>query len=162
MRALIAYYTRSGNTEKVGRTIGDILTSYGVKVDYEKIRPLKQYNYFKSGLMAFLRREVPILNTNLDVREYDIVIIGTPVWVSNPAPPVNSYLSDVEGTHGKKIAVFATMVAAGGKKVIRRISDIIQAKGAMVIEGLYIPAGDILSADMVKAKAEDFVKLIMK
>lgn len=56
--------------------------------------------------------EIRLLNTDFDLSNYDLVIIGTPVWAGNPALPCLSYLKRVEDNGEKRIALFLTGMRA--------------------------------------------------
>ena len=46
--------------------------------------------------------------------DYDIIFIGTPVWVWNYAPPLRSFFSQIK-LNSKKIALFCTNGGQRGK-----------------------------------------------
>jgi len=53
----------------------------------------------------------PLKPVNFDAASFDLIILGTPVWASSPAPAMKAFLSQTK-LSGKKIALF--MCHAGG------------------------------------------------
>jgi flavodoxin len=111
--------------------------------------------------MAVFRKEVPILNASLDVSSYDIVVIGSPVWACSTAPPVRSFIVDVEGLKGKKVAAFTTMYRGGGSLVVKCISAAARKKGASFAAGVCLSIEECLNNNVIKSKIKDFVKLLI-
>ena len=107
MKILVAFYSRHGNTKKVGEKIAKIL-----KADIEEIRDLKDrsklINWFESSFDEELRTTTKIFLTKNNSLDYNLVIIGTPIW-SGVSPPVKAYLSK---NKFKKTAFFSTFGAS--------------------------------------------------
>jgi flavodoxin len=105
MKTLIVFYSRTGITKKVARTILKEL-----KCDYEEILDIKSrkgiLGYLKSGKEAATKKLPEIKKTKRDPSKYDLVIIGTPVWVGTMAGPIRTYISK---NKFKKVAFFCTM-----------------------------------------------------
>lgn len=106
MKTLIVYFSRDGHTKKVAEYI-----SVKLGADIEEITEPEK----RGGLMGYLRsgREssqgaTPKINPpKNNSSEYDLVVLGTPVWAGNVASPVRTYLKE-QGSGIKKIAFFCT------------------------------------------------------
>ena len=104
MKSLVVYFSRSGNTELVARKISEELGS-----DIEEIRDNKK----RKGLIGFTGAVInPKGSTTIEEIEkrpgdYDLVIIGTPVWWYTCAPAVTCYMKQY-GNEIKKAAFFYT------------------------------------------------------
>ena len=92
MKTLVAFYSRTGNTKKVGHEI-----SKHTKADIDEIIDKKD----RSGIIGWLgggRDTFFKKKTDIDFKkrpeEYDLVIIGTPIWVATATPAVKRYLKD--------------------------------------------------------------------
>lgn len=139
-KILIAYYSWSGNTEKIAlklqkATGGDVFA----------IRPLEEYPSDYQRTVQQAKKEiaegfVPEIAGDVDLAPYDVVLLGTPNWWSTAAPPVSSFLRKKDFT-GKTVAPFSTH---GGGGMARTVSDMASlCKNAHVLEGLSIyNAGD--------------------
>lgn len=162
MKVLIAYYSKSGNTEKAAKIINDIITEKGVQVTIQKIKPLREEGLIAGTLKAITRFEVPIMNQDLDVSKYDLVIVGTPMWAASPAPAVNSYLADITGLNGKDTALFVSSGTNYGRFAARSMASKIQKKGGK-IKGLCTFAREDVSSDTaLRSIVKNFIRTILK
>ena len=111
MKALVIYYSRTGRTKKVAEIISDILSC-----DIEEIVDTKKITgplgFFHSGRQAIKKKLTVIKNTEKEPSEYDIVIIGTSVWVNTMSTPVMTYL-DQNWKYFNKVAFFCTYGGTG-------------------------------------------------
>lgn len=118
MKTLVVYYSRTEKTEQIAKMIQKELGS-----DIESINPKKNYKgpigFMKGGFEASSKRLSNIEEPKNNVSDYDLVIIGTPVWASTMASPVRSYLMKNEGKFNK-VALFAT---AGGSGIESTLED---------------------------------------
>ncbi len=111
LKSLVVYYSRTGNARFVAETI-----AAEVGADVEEIIDQKK----RSGPLGFLAggsdarrgKETVISPTTKSPAEYDLIIVGTPVWASRPSPAIVTYLKRND-LSGKKVAFFFTR---GGKK----------------------------------------------
>jgi len=107
MKILVTFYSRHGHTKKVGEKIAKILGA-----DIEEIIDKKDRNrlvsWFASAFDEELRTPTKILPLKKNPSNYNLVIIGTPIW-SGIAPPIETYLSK---NKFKKVAFFATFGAS--------------------------------------------------
>ena len=79
MKALVAYYSESGNTEKLARAIYD-----GINVPEKEIMPISEEN----------------------AKDYDVIFVGFPVQASSVPAKVEKFVKNVP--EGKKLAFFVT------------------------------------------------------
>jgi len=111
MKILIIFYSRTGNTKKVGQEIAKNL-----KANIEEIIPLENYfgilGYIKASVEALFKKMPQINKIKKNPFEYDLVVIGTPTWAHTMASPIRTYLS---GNKFKKVAFFCTYGGIYGK-----------------------------------------------
>ena len=124
-RALVAYYSRSGNTRRVAEVIAGELGA-----DLEPITDRTE----RHGLLGYLRaardairgRGTAIGEPVHNPAAYDLVVVGTPVWASSVTPAIRTYLARHAGrlpdaalflTHGGtgRERVFSQMTALCGR-----------------------------------------------
>ena len=112
MKILIMFYSRDGHTRKTAEMIANAL-----KADMDQIIDKKS----RKGLLGFLRagydatRGKPTdITFTKDADEYDLIIIGTPVWNGRITPAVRTYLTKNKGKI-KKCAFFVTCAGRAGK-----------------------------------------------
>lgn len=110
MKSLVVYYTRTGNARFVAETI-----AAEIGADVEEVVDMKK----RSGILGWLGagkdakqgKETQIAPTKKSPKDYDLIIVGTPVWAARPTPAITTYLKKND-LSGMKVAVFFTQ---GGK-----------------------------------------------
>jgi flavodoxin len=115
MKSLVVYYSRTGKTKLVAEAIAAELGS-----DIEEIIDLKNRDG-KIGWMGATRdasseKETQIAPPKKVPSDYDLIIIGTPVWAFNLTPAIRTYLKKNDLT-GKKVALFFTLGIRLGQTV---------------------------------------------
>jgi flavodoxin len=107
VKSLVVYYTRSGNTKFVAETIAAELGS-----DLEEIVDLKKragkLGWILAGKDSTQEKETKIAPTKLAPTDYDLIVIGTPIWAWKPTPAIRTYIAK-NNLSGKKVALFLTM-----------------------------------------------------
>lgn len=119
-KQLVAYYSWTGNTAKVAKLLAETLSA-----DIEEILEVKP----RSGLLSFMatvvdsvpKRSPPILQATINVADYDVVILGCPIWASNMATPMRTYIMQ-ENPRIKHVALFCTLGGSGGKLALARMA----------------------------------------
>ncbi len=116
---LVVFYSRTGITRKVAETV-----ALQCGCDIEVIREMDGrsglFNYLRSGYEAVTKKLPDIIPTLKDPADYDITILGTPVWGSNIASPMRSYIMRKKNRFNH-VAAFCTMGGSGGDKVLNDI-----------------------------------------
>ena len=132
MKALVAYYSRTGNTKKVAEAIAKAVTA-----DTEEIISIKKrkglFNYLLSGREAMRKISAKIEPVKKNPEDYDIVIIGTPIWGFAVSSPIRAYAEYCKGKV-KKTAFFSTAGGSSAKNTFNDLSSIIGIKPCGTIE----------------------------
>lgn len=106
MKALVVYFSRTGNTKKIAESIAEELGC-----DIEEIVDTKNRSgalgYMHSGKDAMRKSLTKIKDMKYDPSEYDLAIIGTPVWVGKLSTPVRTFIHQYTDQLSK-VAFFAT------------------------------------------------------
>ena len=114
MKILIVYYSRTNVTKMIAEKLQKEL-----KCDIEEITDNGNYNgklgYLKGGMTASMSRTSDINPIAKNPSDYDLVIVGTPVWASNIATPVFTYLMKYRDQINK-MASFCTCISSGWEK----------------------------------------------
>lgn len=106
MRTLIVYYSRTGTTAIVARALANRLDADMTEISCAR---------YAGGILRYLRAGYDSVRGNLPeieisafaAAEYDLVLIGTPVWTSHPALPIRAFLHRKPELPGR-VAVFLT------------------------------------------------------
>ena len=131
-KVLIAYYSHSGNTEAAAKKIQAVTGGDLFEIQPKTAYP-KDYNAVVSQAQEEKRNDVrPELIDNGDVKDYDIIFVGTPVWWYTMAGPVKTFLSKNDFS-GKIIVPFCTHGGGGASATYTDMQNL--AKGATVTEG---------------------------
>ena len=123
MKVLVVYYSRTGQTKFAAEKIASEL-----RADIEEIVDLKNrkglIGFLKSGYEATTEKETEIGEMKKVPSDYDLIVVGTPVWNSRPSSPIRTYLSRND-LSGKKVAIFCTKDGEGEAKAIERTKSLI-------------------------------------
>lgn len=138
MKTLIVYYSRTQQTKKIAEAI-----QKNLDCDIEEISVGEKYNgvigYIKGGFDASAKRVCEINKITKNPKDYDLVIIGTPVWASTMATPIYSYLKEYGGQI-KSLASFCTCGGSGYEKTFKNITKI---TGTTPIATMYLTKKEI-------------------
>ena len=115
IKTLVVYYSFEGNTQLVAETIAKILGADLLKLQPEKEIGTKGFmKYFWGGRQAVMKHKPKLLPIDKNPNDYDLLIIGTPVWAFTFTPPLRT-LFEEHPVQGKKIALFITHEGVPGK-----------------------------------------------
>jgi len=132
MKTLVAFYSRTGNTALLADKISKL---FGAETD--RIICRDSYDgwlgYWRGAFHSLNDTKVAIEDAKLSPAQYDLVIIGGPVWGARIASPVRTYLrqhrSDFKSTAffvtqgGARPGIsFKQMAAMSGKEPIATLS----------------------------------------
>lgn len=124
MRTLIVYYSRNGMTRDLANAIQKELGA-----DIEEIAdptprsgPL---GYMRCVLESAFQQKAAIRSPAKNPRDYDLVIVGTPVWAGNMSSPVRAYLSKTRDRL-PKVAFFCTMGGVGNEHTFQKMGELCQ------------------------------------
>jgi flavodoxin len=122
---LVVYYSLTGNTKFIAEHISSELNA-----DIEEIKPIKDLDpnsgskYFWGGMKATMKIKPKLEDLKFNPLDYELVIIGTPVWAWTISPPVRSYCSEFD-LKGKQVALF-TSSDGNGIKAMSRYKNFMQ------------------------------------
>jgi len=141
MKILIAYYSRTNNTEKVAKQI-----QKNLNCDIEEIVDLKNrsgtFGWIKSLIDAIRQNPSNIKPIEKDPSEYDLVMIGTPIWASTMASGVLTYLKENKEKF-KDVSFFCTCGSSGYDETLSKMEEI---TGKKAIETLFLTNDDLNSS----------------
>jgi len=152
MKALIVYYTETGNTKKLAHLIGEHLHHQGWAVDERWLQaPNEPKSFLVKCLKAFFRIRTKVESTFVVVSPYDLVCFGTPVWALEPVPAMRTYIQDCVGLVGKKTVAFVTYGSGLGKdRCLENMAKILKKKEAREVKLLGVASADIDNIETVR------------
>lgn len=164
MKIGIVYYSRTGNTKKAAQILEEKLKGKKADVSLIEIEQIKRPGFFTAGRAAMKQTELPIKNTEFDMKDYDILLVGSPTWAGNPSPFAKSFMNKAQNIRGKKVGVFYT---CGGpiedrEKLNGTIKNNLENVGVKVIDNylaLQMKKGQIIDGEQ---NIDNFVKTVLK
>jgi flavodoxin len=151
-KILIVYYSRTGLTRKIADRLQAKL-----KCEVEEIISSKKRSgvvgYLLSGKEAAQKKAAEIQPTLKNPADYDLVIIGTPIWSWNLSSPVRAYLLQ-NADRLKRVAVFCTMSGSGDKSAFTETEKIC---GYNLLASVSFLSKEV-AAGKFEAKLEKFAK----
>jgi flavodoxin len=121
-RILIVYHSRSGYTRRVARALAGRLAADldGIEV----VQPLGGVLGYAMCAIEAVTGLAPALRPgSKDPADYDLVLIGTPVWFWSLSSPVRSWL-ERHTLRGRKFAFFCTMSGSGASGVFATMKQL--------------------------------------
>ncbi len=156
MKALVVYYSRTGTTKKIAEIIKTKL-----QCDIEEIitetKMAGLFGYMKCGFEAFFKKIPRIKPAKADPSDYDIIIIGTPVWAGNMSSPVRTYLTQNKERF-KNVAFFCTYQSSGVSNVFKDMASLCGKESIVLLD---VRAKEITEDDHT-GKIEKFVYEIIE
>lgn len=108
MKSLVIYYSLTWFTKQVGGIIKNNLKSGLFEIKLVKdIEPKWMMKYFWGWKQVFMKEKPEIIDFNIDLSQYDTIIIWTPVWAFTYTPAMRSFF-DKNLIKNKKILLYCT------------------------------------------------------
>jgi flavodoxin len=157
MKTLIAYFSWTGNNQKLAKILQSKL-----KADMEKIEETEEHTgksaYMIHGFRALFKLMTKIKKPTKNPSDYNLTVIVTPFWVSSFPPAIRTYLEN----HKDKFNSVALVSVSGrgelNKNVDHEFENLI---GKKVKADLLITEEEFKEIGFEK-KLIDFVKKVQK
>jgi flavodoxin len=150
-KILIAFYSRTGTTRKIA-----IQLKQNLNCDMEEIIDMKSRKGFwgnlGGGIDSLFGRKTMIKSLEYPPGEYDLVILGSPVWFGNPPPALGTYVRNNKDSF-PQLACFCTFAGKGDVKTSKKI----MAFSGKKMKRLSVKNSDTDSEILSKLKS--FIKL---
>jgi len=158
MRSAIIFYSYSGNTAKVAKVLHDELAGKG-SADVFSLEPEDESDSFLGQCRrAFFKKKAEIKDTIFDLRNYDLICFGTPVWAFGMAPALRAYIDKCSGLEGKSIILFTTFGSGtGNNKCLNEMQAILSKKGAKEFKRFSVQQFKVKDRDFVTKKIEEAI-----
>ena len=112
-KVLVLYYSQTSNTQKVAQ---EMATRLGA--DIEEVVPVTPFDGdFQATIERCMKERQKGVTTEIkpltaDITQYDVIFIGYPIWFGTFAPPIATFLDQVD-LSGKKVVPFCTFGSGG-------------------------------------------------
>ncbi len=156
MKGLVVYYSLSGNTKFAAETIAAELGA-----DIEEVVDLKK----RQGKLAFLSngrdagqgKETEIAPIKRSPADYDLIVVGTPIWNKSPTPAIKTYLTKTD-LSGKKVGLFFSDSSFGLEQAIGKTKALVP--NSVILGELSLPAKSFGNKEEVKEKIAAWCKTL--
>lgn len=126
MKTAIVYYSMSGNTQQTAEKIAAQLGAELIRLEPVKEYPSTGFKKFLWGGKSAVMGERPRLQPYRFDGGYDRVILGSPVWASNMAPPIRSFITENrEALKGAQVAAFVCLSGSGADKALAKVKKLL-------------------------------------
>lgn len=108
-----------------------------LKSDIDEIIDLKNRNGFWGFIKAGydgMKGKLTEIKTQKEAKNYDLVLVGTPIWGDNLSPAVRTYITKYKNDL-KKVVVFTASGGAKIEKTVAQIEAILEGKKVLEFEG---------------------------
>lgn len=111
MHALVVFYSLTGTTARVARSLAAEMGADLEEIQCPGYRP-GFFGFWQAGYASWKNRAPEISPARFRPSDYDLLLIGGPVWAWNACTPVRAYLAR-EAPHLPTLGFFATAGGAG-------------------------------------------------
>lgn len=133
MKTLVVYFSLTGSTEFVAKIISEQLNADLCEVLDKKHKKSKLI-YLKGGA-ASVREKLTKIEVPKTIEDYDLIIVGSPVWAGKITPAIRTFLALNDVSH-KKGAFFITL---GGDKPEKTFDNMRKTTGfSSIVEELAV------------------------
>ncbi|MHB8911560.1 MAG: flavodoxin family protein [Lysobacter sp.] len=139
-KTLIAYYSMTGHTRRIANEVRDVTGA-----ELEEISEPRPRQGFAGVLRALFdgvaRRTPPILVGSHNPADYDLLVIGGPVWAGRMAAPVRSYAKRY-GASAPHVAFFCTEGGRGAEAAFADLEKLCRhpPEATLVVDAAHLPA----------------------
>jgi len=156
MKSLVVYYSLTGKTKLVAQVIAEALNATLVEIKETKPRKLGPLVYLFGGLAATINRGSKINPIDVDLKQYETIFIGSPVWNSRPAPAINSFIYQTN-FEGRSIIPFFTMAGDSSEKALANITAKIE-KSQGKVAGSFAVTSYKVSEEEIRVRAKEAIE----
>jgi flavodoxin len=126
-------------------------------VEIEERRPIPMpFVYVSGSFSAYMNRGTKIKPLDVDLRQYDRIFIGSPMWAYRPAPAINSFMYQTN-FEGRSVIPFFTMGGDSSEQALRNITAKIERRQGKVAGSFAITSYKV-SDEEITARAKEATK----
>jgi len=146
MKTLIIYYSRTGTTGKLADFITKKINAATEEIK-DTVNRAGIIGYLLAGRDSTLRRLTRLETLKNNPADFDLVIIGTPIWAWNMSAPIRTYLEENK-IRFKQVAFFCTMGGSGDERTFGEMGEI---TGKKPMATLSLKTKEVVTGDLNKA-----------
>ena len=155
MKSLVVYYSMTGKTRLAAQAIAKALNATVVEIEEKRPVPMP-FVYLSGGFRALTNRGSRICPVDVDLKQYERIFIGSPIWASRPTPAVNSFIYEAN-FEGRSIIPFFTMGGDSSANALANITAKIE-KSQGEVTGSFAITSHRVSEEEIIARAKEAVQ----
>jgi flavodoxin len=131
-KTLVVFFSRDGHTRRMAHTLAERL-----RADLEELHAVQSreaaIGYARSALEAVAMLAAAIETPQHQASDYELVVIGSPVWFWNLSSPVRTWLLQADLQH-TRVAFFCSMGGSGGWRAFDTMATLAGKKPVATLE----------------------------
>jgi flavodoxin len=155
MKSLVVYYSLTGKTKLVAQVIAEALNAALVEITERRPIPLP-FVYVSGSFAAFLNRGSKINPVDVDLKQYERIFVGSPIWAYRPTPAINSFIHKAN-FEGRSIIPFFTMGGDNSEGALAKITAKIERSQGKVAGSFAITSYGVSDEEII-ARAKEAIK----
>jgi len=155
MKALVVYYSLTGKTKLISQVIAEALNATLVEIKERRPIPIP-FVYLVGGFAATINRGSKINPIDVDLKQYETIFIGSPIWNSRPTPAVNSFIYQTN-FEDRSVILFFTMAGDNSEKALANITAKIE-KNQGKVAGSFAITSHKVSDEEIIARAKEAIR----
>ncbi|MCX8188244.1 MAG: hypothetical protein N3F64_00865 [Nitrososphaeria archaeon] len=127
MNSLIVYYSRTGKNEELAKILQKKLGCEIERIE-EYVSRNGVLGFLRSGMQATFKKMSEIKPTKNDPKDYDIIIVVSPIWAGHIPPPVRTYIYKNKEKIGKIAYASVSYSGYGNTRVLKDLEHLASKK----------------------------------
>jgi flavodoxin len=130
-KVLVVYYSQDGATRSVANVLADELDC-AVEELVETRERTGKFAVLRSAYDGLLGRPTTLKRIRHRPEQFDLVVVGTPIWSAAVSAPVRTYLEQHRRGF-RRLAFFATGTGFGAKRAFEQMASLAISRPAAVL-----------------------------
>jgi flavodoxin len=156
MKTLVVYYSLTGKTRLVAQTIAEALNATLMEIQEIKPRKPGSLVYLIGSFAALTNKGSQINTIGVDLKQYDRIFTGSPIWADRPAPAINSFIYQTN-FEGQSVIPFFTLGGNKAEGALRNVTAKIEKSHGKVAGSFAITTHRVSDEEII-ARAKDATK----
>jgi menaquinone-dependent protoporphyrinogen IX oxidase len=162
MKSAVVFYSYDGSTRVAASVLAGIKDSAIFELEEARKRGKSRGSFIAAGFSASVGKKSRLKNNYAsEMKRYDRIYIGTPVWAGKPTPAINSFIRKAD-LKGREIMIFTVQAdpdtAASSSKATDILRSALEKRGANVVKTARLhgaPPGKTSSEDEMRNQIEE-------
>lgn len=153
MKILVVFYSRTGKTKLVAKTVSWEVNGKLMELQEVKGRSEGAGIYASAGFQAITNKGSKLKPFDSNVAEYDLIFIGSPIWAGRVTPAINTFISSVD-LKGKRVVAFFTMDGEDSRSAVKDITKKVDKKSGEFVGSFAIRGRDTSNKEIIDKTKE--------